>query len=80
VSRYRHVSAMKAEGSPSNWLARSTRPSEAEWDEAIVVKEMWDIHHGHDDTYNAVRLHSSLGNVAPIEWEPRCIHRDLLAA
>ena len=30
--------------------------------------------------YNAVRLHSSLGNVAPIEWEPRCIHRDLLAA
>lgn len=30
--------------------------------------------------YNAVRLHSSLGNVPPIEWELRFAHRDLLAA
>ena len=30
--------------------------------------------------YNAVRLHSSLGNVPPIEWELRYAHRDLLAA
>jgi transposase InsO family protein len=30
--------------------------------------------------YNAVRLHSTLGNVSPIEWELRCAHRDLLAA
>ena len=29
---------------------------------------------------NAVRLHSSLGNVPPIEWELRFAHRDLLAA
>ena len=30
--------------------------------------------------YNAVRLHSSLGSVPPIEWELRFAHRDLLAA
>ena len=30
--------------------------------------------------YNAVRLHSSLGNVPPIEWELRYARRDLLAA
>jgi putative transposase len=30
--------------------------------------------------YNAVRLHSTLGNVPPLEWELRYAHRDLLAA
>ena len=30
--------------------------------------------------YNAVRLHSTIGNVPPIEWELRYAHRDLLAA
>ena len=30
--------------------------------------------------YNAVRLHSSLGNVAPIEWELRFAHQRLHAA
>lgn len=30
--------------------------------------------------YNAVRLHSSLGNVPPIEWELRFAHRQLFAA
>ncbi len=30
--------------------------------------------------YNAVRLHSTLGNVPPIEWELRYAHRHLLAA
>jgi transposase InsO family protein len=30
--------------------------------------------------YKAVRLHSSLGNVPPIEWALRHAHRDLLAA
>ena len=59
VSRYRHVSAMKAEGfsvdaaceaaevSTSayyDWLARSAGPTEAEWDEAILVNEMWEVH------------------------------------
>jgi transposase InsO family protein len=35
---------------------------------------------GWNNHYNAVRLHSSLGNVPPIEWELRYAHRDLLAA
>jgi putative transposase len=30
--------------------------------------------------YNAVRLHSTLGNVPTIEWELRYAYRDLLAA
>ena len=30
--------------------------------------------------YNAVRRHSSLGNVPPIEWELRYEHRRLIAA
>ncbi len=55
MSRYRHVSAMKAEGFPVqaaceaaevstsayyDWLERSQAPTEAEWDEAILVNEM----------------------------------------
>jgi transposase InsO family protein len=30
--------------------------------------------------YNVRRLHSTIGNVPPIEWELRYAHRDLLAA
>ena len=30
--------------------------------------------------YNSVRLHSSLGNVPPIEWELNYVHRNLLVA
>ena len=30
--------------------------------------------------YNAVRLHSSLGNVPPLEWELRFAHQRLHAA
>jgi transposase InsO family protein len=75
VSRYRHVSAMKAEGFPVeaacaaaevstsayyDWLARSQAPTEAEWDEAIVVNEMVDIHEHLDDTYGSPRLTDEL--------------------
>jgi putative transposase len=75
VSRYRHVSAMKAQGfavqaacdaaevSTSayyDWLERSKAPSEAEWDEALVVNEMYDIHHHHDDTYGSPRMTDEL--------------------
>ena len=75
MSRYRHVSAMKAEGfavqaaceaaevSTSayyDWLERSQAPTEAEWDEAIVVDEMYDIHHHHDDTYGSPRMTDEL--------------------
>lgn len=75
MSRYRHVSAMKVEGFPIEaacqaaevsasayygWLARSAGPSDAEWDEALVVNEMYDIHHGHDDTYGSPRMTDEL--------------------
>ena len=76
MSRYRHVSAMKAEGFPVEaacgaaevstsayyaWLARSTSgPTEAEWDEAILVNEMFDIHRHLDDTYGSPRMTDEL--------------------
>ncbi len=75
MSRYRHVSAMKAEGFPIDaaceaaevstsayydWLARSAEPTEAEWEEAILVNAMWEIHHGHDDTYGSPRMTDEL--------------------
>ena len=72
VSRYRFVSAMKAEGFPidaaceaaevspsayyDDWAARSAGPTEAEWDEAVLVNEMFEIHHGLDDTYGSPRM------------------------
>ncbi len=75
MSRYRFVSAMKAEGFPIeaacavaevstsayyDWRDRSAAPTEAEWDEAILVNEIWDIHHGHDDTYGSPRMTDEL--------------------
>ena len=75
MSRYRHVSAMKAEGFPIDaaceaaevstsayydWLARSAGPTEAEWDEAVLVNAMWEIHYGHDDTYGSPRMTDEL--------------------
>lgn len=75
MSRYRHVSAMKAEGFPIeaacaaaevstsayyDWLARSQTPTDAEWDEAILVNEIFDVHHGHDDTYGSPRMADEL--------------------
>ena len=75
MSRYRHVSAMKAEGFPIeaacaaaevstsayyDWLTRSARPSEAEWDEAHLVDEMLEIHTGLDDTYGSPRMTDEL--------------------
>jgi transposase InsO family protein len=75
VSRYRHVSAMKAEGFPIqaacaaaevsassyyDWLTRSSGPTEAEWDEAIVINEMVDVHENLDDTYGSPRMTDEL--------------------
>ena len=75
MSRYRHVSAMKAEGFPIeaacaaaevstsayyDWLARSGGPSDAEWDEAHLVDEMLEIHTGLDDTYGSPRMTDEL--------------------
>jgi putative transposase len=76
VSRYHHVSAMKAEGFPIeaaceaaevstsayyDWLAtRAVGPTEAGWDEAIVVNEIVDIHLNVDDTYGSPRMTDEL--------------------
>jgi putative transposase len=75
VSRYRHVSAMKAEGFSVEaacraaevsssafyaWVERSKAPTEAEWDEALLVNEMIDIHEHLDDTYGSPRLTGEL--------------------
>ncbi len=75
MSRYRHVSAMKAEGFPIDaacsaaevstsayygWLARSAAPTEAEWDEALLVNEMYKVHDDLDDTYGSPRMTAEL--------------------
>ena len=75
MSRYRFVSTMKAEGFPVlaacevaevstsgyyEWVARSNSPSEAEWNEAVVVNEMHEIHRHHDDTYGSPRMTDEL--------------------
>ena len=68
MSRYRHVSAMKAEGFPVqaacaaaevstsayyDWLATAGGPTDAEWDEAVLVNEMIEVHRTLDDTYGS---------------------------
>jgi len=75
VSRYRHVSAMKAEGFPVKaacdaaevsasayyeWLERSAAPTEAEWDEALVINEIHRVHDSLDDTYGSPRMTDEL--------------------
>ncbi|MHB1536742.1 MAG: IS3 family transposase [Acidimicrobiales bacterium] len=76
MSRYRLVSTMKAEGfavtaacevaevSTSayyDWMANvAAGPSESEWDEALVVNEMHDVHTHHDDTYGSPRMTTEL--------------------
>lgn len=73
--RYRFVSAMKAEGFPVraacevaevsasayyDWAIRSTGPSDAEWDEALLVNEMRRVHGELDDTYGSPRMTDEL--------------------
>ena len=44
---------------------------------------LWDFDGAASSTSRAgahLRLHSTLGNVPPLEWELRYAHRDLLAA
>jgi putative transposase len=75
VSRYRHVSAMKAEGFPIHaaceaaeistsayyeWLHRSTGPTEWELDEAYLINQIRDIHAGTDATYGSPRVTEEL--------------------
>ena len=76
MSRYRWVDSQKAEGfavaaactvaevSPSTyygWAKQvATGPTQAEWDEAILVNAMFDIHHDLDDTYGSPRMTDEL--------------------
>ena len=75
MSRYRHVSAMKAEGFPVQaaceaaeistsayyeWLHRSTGPTEGELDEAYLTNQIRDIHAGTDATYGSPRVTEEL--------------------
>jgi transposase InsO family protein len=76
VSRYRWIDARKAEGFPAaaacrtaevsssayyDWSAKvHTGPTEAEWDEAVLVNEMVDIHRHLDDTYGSPRMTAEL--------------------
>ena len=76
MSRYRHVSAMKAEGFPVaaacaaaevstsayyDWSAKvAGGPTEAEWAEAILVNEMIDVHRHLDDSYGSPRMTTEL--------------------
>jgi len=71
-SRYWFVSTMGAEGfplraaceaaevSPSaycEWCSKmAAGPSDREWEEALVVNEMLDVHARHDDTYGSPRM------------------------
>jgi putative transposase len=75
VTRYRWIDARKAEGFPVaaacrtaevstsayyDWATRSLAPTDAEWDEAILVNEIVDIHERLDDTYGSPRLTGEL--------------------
>ncbi len=66
---------MKAEGFPIDaactaaevstsayydWLARSAAPTEAEWDEALLINEMHKVHDDLDDTYGSPRMTDEL--------------------
>ncbi len=71
MTRYRCVTARKAEGfpvrhaceatgvSPSayyDWLNRPHGPTEAEWDEAHLIDEMRDIHAESGEVYGSPRV------------------------
>ncbi|MHB1503882.1 MAG: hypothetical protein ACYCTL_06950 [Acidimicrobiales bacterium] len=50
-----------AEVSPSAyyaWLERSSAPTEADWDEALLANEMVDIHAESDATYGSPRMNA----------------------
>ncbi len=75
MSRYRWIDARKAELFPVatacavagvsasayyDWTERSAGPTEADWDEATLVNEIYEIHDGHDDTYGSPRMTDEL--------------------
>ena len=76
MSRYRWIDSRKAEGFPVAPACRTANvstsayygwrdkvaggPTQAEWDEAIVVNEMHDVHRHLDDTYGSPRMTDEL--------------------
>lgn len=76
MTRYRWIDARKAEGfsivaasrvagvstsSYYDWSAKvAAGPSAKEWDEALLVNEMFDIHRHHDDSYGSPRMTKEL--------------------
>ena len=78
MSRYRFVSTMKAEGFPVDaacevaevsasayyeWAAKTAAgPTEAEWNEALVINEMHKVHDDLDDTYGSPRMTTELAS------------------
>ena len=75
MTSYRFIDARKAEGFPVvatcrvagvatssyyEWCCRSASPTAAEWDEALIVNEMHDVHANLDDTYGSPRMTSEL--------------------
>jgi putative transposase len=78
VSRYRFVSTMKAEGFPVDaacevaevstsayyeWTAKTgAGPTDAEWDEALVINEMHKVHDDLDDSYGSPRMTTELAS------------------
>jgi putative transposase len=72
LTRYRWVDARKSEGFPievacrcasvstsadDGWVARvAGGPTEAEWDEGLLVNEIRDVHPHLDDTYGSPRM------------------------
>lgn len=78
MMRYAWVDSRKAEGFPvvtacrvakvstsayyEHKAAEATGATEAEWDEAILVNEMWDIHNNVNDSYGSPRMHTALAD------------------
>jgi putative transposase len=78
MSRYIWVNFRKTEGFPVvaaceaahvstssyyEWEARlTTGPTDAEWDEAIVINAMWNIHNNVDDSVGSPRMVTELAN------------------
>jgi putative transposase len=76
MSRYRWVDSQRAAGFPTRAACGvaevstssyyeyrerlRTGPTDAEWDEALLVNEMHGIHHGLDDTYGSPRMTAEL--------------------
>ena len=77
MSRYCWIGARKAEGFPVDaacavaevstsafyeWVGRCAGPSDAEWDEALLVNEMRRVHDELDDTYGSPRMTDELAD------------------